>query len=1019
MKLVKHSHLFFREGNSDKEYIIELLEHGEALFTVNFRYGRRGAVLKEGTKTEKPITRAAAELIFDKLEAEKRKKGYLSEAELHLLLPNLESLSPDLQKHPLLQRLDGAIKGTTAFKSNWKTSRVIWKAGKLEIQEAEPFVSQLVFKGDKMQQYASLWTLVRLKNTNSIPIFRRVLESPKATPHARRIAKEGLWQLQEGEDLISLEQELISRLPIVLQENILDSLALKEHLEKLSSEYDTFSTTLENLYYLSLHHTQIRELIIPYLKKGGISKKNFKAFRYLFKIAELRNDFEVYSILAHKFERADGFGNRSGVFSNKTKAYLLQRVIRQLYEFGKENPEQFVQLAVSVLLSYTEQSRNLSPANKLFLEKWFWRIKIEDLPPFADAILLNLILHGGGTRLIRYYRFWMNAEARSSNKIENQVFQKRRGQHQSNDNFIGRIFKSIVNLFGSTPPKTEVGYESTKDTTTPIDLAREELYPHHWDRHPNAYLELLLKARVDLIHHFALQRLSAHPDYPTIIRQLSVSHLVQLVAKDYESTINWATSLINERLQTKLEKSLVIGLLNANSIKGQELGKQFFQQHLADFLNDSDSLLTIIYANHFEVRHWIKEFLRQHTLNDEVLKSLLDKAVLWLANQNDNSADCNMLLNQGNKTLQELAANQLILLSDDQLNSLQQSSIAAVKLFALKIIIIKNQLPNAKVLAELICSDVKDNRKLGEGILNSLLNHPVFPFEMVNELYPKLFAKEHFEGQHLMVQELLSNSLRPYLGKINIAHSLRLVHGNYRPAQEIGWILLSEHIEIDILSVKQVLHLASHNDFRVRQWAWSWFDHKISVAKEEKEETLKLLQSKWDDTRQFAMGFLRKNFVEEDWSPEVMIGIVDAVKPDVEAFGRELITNFYEEGYGFMYLSYLCQHPSLNVQLFVSNFLETHAKNNVEKLIGLEYYFRSVLMRVNKGRNVKNRVFRFLHQEALQSQEAASVVAEILTDVSATVAIEDKAKCIQIMRDLEKQYPDLLLPMTTLEFETR
>jgi hypothetical protein len=74
MKLVKHSHLFFREGNSDKEYIIELLEHGDALFTVNFRYGRRGAVLKEGTKTEKPITRAAAELIFDKLEAENARK---------------------------------------------------------------------------------------------------------------------------------------------------------------------------------------------------------------------------------------------------------------------------------------------------------------------------------------------------------------------------------------------------------------------------------------------------------------------------------------------------------------------------------------------------------------------------------------------------------------------------------------------------------------------------------------------------------------------------------------------------------------------------------------------------------------------------------------------------------------------------------------------------------------------------------------------------------------------------------
>jgi hypothetical protein len=73
MKLVKQSHLFFREGNSDKEYIIELLKHTEELFSVNFKYGRRGAVLKEGTKTEKPITLAAAELIFSKLEAEKEK----------------------------------------------------------------------------------------------------------------------------------------------------------------------------------------------------------------------------------------------------------------------------------------------------------------------------------------------------------------------------------------------------------------------------------------------------------------------------------------------------------------------------------------------------------------------------------------------------------------------------------------------------------------------------------------------------------------------------------------------------------------------------------------------------------------------------------------------------------------------------------------------------------------------------------------------------------------------------------
>lgn len=1023
MKLVKQSHLFFREGNSDKEYIIELLKHTEELFSVNFKYGRRGAVLKEGTKTEKPITLAAAELIFNKLETEKRKKGYLSESELLSTLPNLDSLSPDLQKHPILQRLDGAIKGTSVFKTYWKTSRVIWKAGGLKMMEAEPFVSQLVFKGDKMQQYAALWTLVRLKSINSITIFKRVVENPKSTLHSRRVAKEGLLQMLEGDELTSLQQEFVSKLPIVFQENLLDAITLKELLESQLSHADIFASSLENLYYLSFHQTYIRELIIPHLKKVGISKKNFKEFRYLFKIAELRSDFEVYAILAHKFERADGFGNTSKVFSNKTKAYFLQRVIRQIYDFGKENPENFIQLSVSILLSYDKQNRDLSPSNKLFLEQWFWRIKLEDLPPFADAILLNLILHGGGTRLIRYYRFWMIAEARSSKKIENRAFQMQRKQQQTKETFIGSIFKSILKIFGNSNQESTVVHDSTnsipQNSLKSKNKGREELYPQHWDKFPHAYLALILRSEVDLIHGFALERLLEHPEYQTIINQLSVSDLVGLVSSEIEPTINWATDLISERLQVKLEKTLVIGLLNANSSKGQELGKQFFQQYLADFLMDTDSLLSVIYANHFEIRHWIKGLLQEHTLHKDVLNSLIDLAVLWLANQTDNSADCNMLLNQGNKTLQDLAVEQIMLLSDDQLNALQLSPIVAVKLFALKIIILKNQLPNASVLAELICSDVKDNRKLGEGIFNSLLNKPVFLVEMVNELYPKLFAKEHFEGQHLVVQGLLSNSLRPYLSKINIAHSLRLIHGNYIPAQEIGWILLTEQIDKDRLLVKQVVHLASHNDLRVRQWSWSWFDKKVSVAKVEKEETIKLLQSKWDDTRQFTIDFLRKNFVEEDWSPEVLIGIVDSVKPDVEAFGRELITNFYEEGNGLMYLSFLCQHPSLNVQLFVSNFIEKYAANNIEKLQDLDYYFRSVLMRVNKGRNTKNRVFHFLHQEAMRSQEAACVVSNILSDVSATVAIEDKAKCIQIMRDLEKLYPSLLLPMTTIEFETR
>jgi bifunctional non-homologous end joining protein LigD len=67
--------LFFREGNSDKEYhaAIEPKDDG---FVVNFAYGRRGSTLNSGTNTPLAVTEPLATLIFDKLVASKVAKGY-------------------------------------------------------------------------------------------------------------------------------------------------------------------------------------------------------------------------------------------------------------------------------------------------------------------------------------------------------------------------------------------------------------------------------------------------------------------------------------------------------------------------------------------------------------------------------------------------------------------------------------------------------------------------------------------------------------------------------------------------------------------------------------------------------------------------------------------------------------------------------------------------------------------------------------------------------------------------------
>ncbi len=67
--------LYFRQSGSDKIYSAELIEK-EPGYTVNFNYGRRGSTLQSGTKTQKPVSYAMAKKIFDKLVADKERKGY-------------------------------------------------------------------------------------------------------------------------------------------------------------------------------------------------------------------------------------------------------------------------------------------------------------------------------------------------------------------------------------------------------------------------------------------------------------------------------------------------------------------------------------------------------------------------------------------------------------------------------------------------------------------------------------------------------------------------------------------------------------------------------------------------------------------------------------------------------------------------------------------------------------------------------------------------------------------------------
>ena len=135
MKLVRQTKLHFQQGNSDKVYEVDLCEAGEGEFLVNYRYGRRGAALREGTKTAFPMSRAKAEGIFESLMTEKTGKGYritegsgmaaAQAARVVAPLPGVE----DPRRQAVLKRLADEASGRGPVKPGWKLSRVIWRAG--------------------------------------------------------------------------------------------------------------------------------------------------------------------------------------------------------------------------------------------------------------------------------------------------------------------------------------------------------------------------------------------------------------------------------------------------------------------------------------------------------------------------------------------------------------------------------------------------------------------------------------------------------------------------------------------------------------------------------------------------------------------------------------------------------------------------------------------------------------------------------------------------------------------------
>lgn len=1103
MKLIKQSKLFFKEGKSDKVYEIDLCELSANEFLVNFRYGRREGTLKEGTKTPAALPLDKAKLLFAELENEKRKKGYQTETEVFMELPSLDAIDPDTKEGTILQRLQDAVVGQNSFRTEWKVSRVIWKAGMLDLQEAIPFIIKLATRGDEMQTYAALYALTKLNATTAGPLFTALANNVRQKEYITNLAFEGLLTTAAADEQQKISNQLLERLPDevrhAVETNDLELLEATLHQHTADKAIAYFTT----LYLLAKVHPQLLPVLGNVLKTWAYKPPFFKHIRAIYKLAQLRNDMATLAILSYGFEKQPAMFRRTSsldanhrqylavidetvkvgaelrnkdsklAFSQYTKMYLQKNSVDFLETTGEgEDGSAYVKLALHILLQYKEkdytiaEQKPLSDYGSYDYQTKLYSYVIMDYPECSDSLLLTTILFGNdpGRQLQANLKFITGKKiVTSSNYYYNpaNINAAKASTGNSPDTFIengGSVIDAAKSIFKSLFGKKEAApaspapvpvHQSELAPKHIVDpLARLELFPEDWDAKPQAYVQLLMQAEMNRILVFAYHRLKAHPLFEEIIALFDERSILQLLNRQFDLPNQFGFEILQkEESQFAGRPAFVAQVLAVNSGNARLWAQDLVNGNAGLYLNDIDFVLTLLFNVVEDNKNWISETLQQHQFPVERVQAILGKAITELLHF-ENTDFNNLQAKNAIDRLVLIAEQEMEKLSWSIVEQLLSSALNANQILAVKILVNKTRKVSAteipvSLTASLLQSEFSEVRDGGIELLNQYPDHFMeqniqFLLNLVgagdekvlaavlnimrkllasqsdigNTIVPHfvyaLMRKEQFEGAHVLISEFLLKDLKPnWSNGLEPKEITKLIHAQYRISHLTAYEILKAYSQPDRFSLRQIISFGSHEILAIRQWSWNYFKENVARIREERNQSLSLLDAKWDDTRAYAFHFFKTAFTEEDWDPDTLISIVDSIRPDVERFGKEMITRFFNAEHALDYLTKLSEHPSVNVQAFVSSYLAAYTKDQPELLRELTFYFRSVLTRVNKGRVAKDRIFDFLHEESLKNIETAIWAVGILDDVSAQSTIQDKAACIAILTKIKTHYPEL------------
>jgi hypothetical protein len=1008
MKLIKQTKLVFVEGRSDKVYEVDLCEVGTNQFVVNFRYGKRGTALKDGSKTVAPVKRDEADRVFAKLVQSKIEAGYQEEGAARPApkpsappppAPGTVPVGQDRRAQKILERL--AAPGGRWFRadhqsaSTWPLERAIWRAGELKLREATPRLIDMIGSdsaNNGLRDYCIAWALGRTGGGEPAMRALTALYGSRTAPeHVKRIAAESLLLIGDRESAEEFKAHQLGLLPAVLA------------TAARAGSPDAFATALDDfplhqqpaaLHLLYMVDSAVtRPALLDALAKAPLKKPLFQPLRSIFKAAELRRDARAYGILAHRFEttRANySRGYRRNVnepFSSATRNYLRRRIWRVLRRLGQVGDPDYVKLAAGVLLAFRD-SDAVDPR-----ETFDMRGRRIHWDRFAPYLAFNHILYGKSAR----YTLKRN----------------------------GKAFRMVSpHIPGAAVPPE-----------------REESFPALWEQQPGALMQLCAESECTPVHDFAGKALLGCPAF---LAELELDDVLLLLSRPYDATARVGFVIAKQRYDAaKPDMRLLAGLAACAHAPGRTQAFTWIDEQRTLALADSSLLAALVTGRAADTRQFARRLLRSSTLTPQVGQVLVGRLVAALLALGDDQQELAKdavetmtaalgphlatvsvtvirdLLNHKLPAVQELGAELLLrhdqrtgVIPADLILSVLHSPHDNVRAVGLRLL---GELPDAvlaamdQLLLRLTCDANADVRNASRPIVQRVAAaHADTRDLLVAGLIASLLRRRLAEDVPSHVLRVLREDLAAGHHKVDKETILRLLASGSPHAQELGGILLAKNVAPDQLGLDEIIKLASHEILSVRQASWAMYETGIARVRTDLANAVRILDAKWQDSREWAFDFFRRPGF--DYTADVLLVVIDSVRDDVQAFGRELLQNHFREDDGPALLQRLSEHPSRAVQLFATNYLERFAAGKPDKLEPLVPYFASVLSRVNQGRIAKQRVLAFLHSEGTRDLPSANVVIPLLHRIAATISIEYRASAIEAMMAIHRTRPEATLP---------